>query len=565
MLVVTLYLATQVSVPQLLQEYLEELYLSSPMTANKVGYHKDGVDRRLDDVSPAARSRRVAFLRGLADRLKGLDRKNLSANDVADARLLDENVALELLSLEHAKDFARRPDLYVGALGEAFFNMARPYAPLDQRGEDVAVRLGEIPRYLAQAQQNLTTYVDAFVQAAVEDGHGLAEFLHGELAHTFAKSAANAKIQAALPRAEKAINDFLAFASGPLQKMPAGSWRYGKELYNLRFPHYLQTELTPDAVYQRAQQRLAEIKQEMRDLARKLYPQLKPGVRLAKDADVVRLTLAEIAKEHSTPAGLFEQAKEDVKRQIAWVRRKKLLTLPPTSKLQVLETPPFMRSLYGVAGFDGAPPLTPDVGAFYYVTPFPKDWPKEKAESKLREYNKWKMELISIHEAIPGHFVQFQYANRVQPEVRRVARWLLNSTAYVEGWAAFAEDLMVSSGYLAGPKMRLTYLKGLLRVVANSMLDVGLHSRGMTEAQAMALMMDDTYQEKTEAELKLRRARLDVTQLCSYFVGYEEWRGLRDELKQANGPTFEQRAFLDRALSYGGVALPSLRKLMLDK
>jgi uncharacterized protein (DUF885 family) len=260
---------------------------------------------------------------------------------------------------------------------------------------------------------------------------------------------------------------------------------------------------------------------------------------------------------------MLKEATEEVARERAWVKSHNILTLPGTDNLQIRETPPFMRSLYGVAGFDGAPPLTPDVGAFYYVTPFPKEWTKEKAESKLREYNKWKMELISIHEAMPGHYVQLQWANRVQPEYRRVARWLLSSTAYVEGWAVFAESFMVESGYLDDPRMKLTFEKGLLRMLANTVLDIGLHSRGMTEAEAMKLMVEDTFQEKTEAELKLRRARLDVTQLCSYFVGYEEWRSIRDAVRKTQGKAWDQRAFLDRALGHGGVALPSLRELML--
>jgi hypothetical protein len=282
------------------------------------------------------------------------------------------------------------------------------------------------------------------------------------------------------------------------------------------------------------------------------------------DAALVKAVLADIAKDHATPEGLFQQAKDDVAREIAFIKQHDLLTLPPTENLKITETPPFMRALYGVAGFDGAPPLMPELGAFYYVTPIPKEWAKERVESKLREYNKWKMELISIHEAIPGHFVQLQWANRVEPEYRRVARWLLSSTAYVEGWAVFTEDLMVSGGYLKDPRMELTYLKGILRMLANTVLDISLQSRDMSEADAMKLMVDDTFQERTEAELKLRRARLDVTQLCSYFVGYEEWRTLRDEVKQREGARFSQKAFLDRALRHGGVALPSLRELMLQ-
>jgi uncharacterized protein (DUF885 family) len=246
-----------------------------------------------------------------------------------------------------------------------------------------------------------------------------------------------------------------------------------------------------------------------------------------------------------------------------FVETHKILTLPATEKIQVIETPAFLRSLLGVAAFDPAPPLTPELGSFYYVTPFPKDWPKEKAESKLREYNRYTMEIISIHEAMPGHFVQFQCANQVQPESRRALRSVLGSGAYAEGWAVLAQDLMVDAGYLGDPKLQIANLKNLMRAVANSILDIRLHSRGMTDDEAMKLMTEDTFQERTEAELKLRRAKLSVTQLCTYFVGHEEWRSILDAGRKAQGKAFDQRAFLDRALKLGALPLPSLREILV--
>jgi uncharacterized protein (DUF885 family) len=566
MLVLTVMLAANTQVQPLVEDYLKEYYRYSPTSASAVGYHKEGVDRRLDDVGAPARGKRATYLKALAKKLAALDRNALSPDDRADARLLDENVALELLSLEEAKDWARRPDSYVGALGSVFFNMmAREYAPLEQRGADVAARLGQLPRYLTQAQKNLGVYVDAFHDAALDDGKGLREMLANDLPKAFEGAKSKAQIDKALPGALKAIDAYLAFVDGAYKKLPAGSWRYGRVLYDKRFPHYLQTDLTPDEVLKRAEDQIVKTRAEMAKLARQIFTQMHKGVMPTTDeAKLIKGVLDDIAKEHSTPDALFGDAKADVAREVAFIQKKNLLTLPPIENLIVRETPPFMRSIYGVAGFDGAPPLQPDLGAFYYVTPFPKDWPKEKAESKLREYNRYAMEIISIHEAMPGHFVQFQYANKVAPDYRRVARWLLSSNAYAEGWGVFAQELMVEAGYLdKDPKLALVEMKNILRVLANTVLDIRLHSRDMTEEDALKLMTETTFQEKTEAEQKMRRARLDITQLCTYFVGLEEWRSIREAAKKAAGKSWDQKAFLDKALGYGGVALPSLRELMV--
>jgi uncharacterized protein (DUF885 family) len=566
MLVLTIMLTT-VTVPQLTQEYLAEYYRYSPTAATAVGYHRDGVDRRLDDISPAARSRRMAYLKGLRQKLAALGHDSLSPDDRADARLLEENIALELVTLEEAKDYSRRVDSYVGGLGNTFFNMtAREYAPADARAADIAARLGQVPRYLAQAKKNIAVSIDAFHDAALDDGRGSYDFLKNDLPKAFEGKPGMAQIEQALPAALAAIDGYLKWVDGPYRKLPKASWRYGRALYDKRFPHYLQTDLSPDEVLARAEAQIKSVRAEMARLARGLWAKAHPGKDApADEGALVKAVLDEIAKDHSTPEGMFSDAKADVAREQKFVADHHLLTLPPTDNLRVMETPPFMRSLYGVAGFDGAPPLQPELGAFYYVTPFPKDWSKERVESKLREYNRWNMEIISIHEAMPGHFVQFQFANRVQPDYRRVARWMLSSNAYAEGWGVFAQELMVEAGYLGGdPRFKLAEMKNILRVLANSVLDIRLHSRELSEDDAIKLMIDTTFQERTEAEQKMRRARLDVTQLCTYFVGLEEWRSIRDAARKAQGKAFDQRAFLDRALSYGPVAMPSLRELMLS-
>jgi uncharacterized protein (DUF885 family) len=359
-------------------------------------------------------------------------------------------------------------------------------------------------------------------------------------------------VKSASDGAVKTIRAYLAYVEGELAKRPKSSFRYGKENYARRFGPYLQTERTPAEVLAAAKRRLPEMQREMAALARKILPDAPKD-----DHAAIRAALAEVAKDHPAPEALFSTVKQDLTEARAFVRDQKLLTLPEHDNLQVIETPPFLRSQFGVGAFDGAPPLEPQLGAFYYVTPFPKEWPKERVESKLREYNHWMLQLLTIHEAMPGHYVQFEHANAVQPEWRRTLRRVLGAAAYIEGWAVYAQDMMVDAGYLAGdPRLRFTNDKMELRVIANTILDVELQAGEMSDEQAMKLMLEEAFQEKPEAEAKLRRAKLSVTQLCSYFVGAEAWRALRQKARVTAGP--DLRAYHDRVLAGGAVTLGTL-------
>ncbi|HEY7958064.1 MAG TPA: DUF885 domain-containing protein [Polyangia bacterium] len=549
-----LALGSVTPIQSLSAEYLRALWKTSPMTASQVGYHKEGVDRRLDELTPSARARRAAWLHGFESRLETAAKKSSDREDGADAELLRQSIALELLDLDEAHDFSRRCDQPLDNLGSTFFMMtARSYAPFERRAQDVAARLGAVPRYLAEAQAGLTTDVDVFREAARDDGEGLIDYLQHDLEQAFKNSNSRSKIDAGVAQAVKAVRGYLDFVAVELPKRPKGTFRYGKALYDKRFRPYLQTDRAPDEVLGAARRRLAEIKGEMAKLAQKIVP-----------SGDVREALALVAKDHPAPAELFATVRKQLDQARAFVVEKNLLTLAPQDTLRVIETPPFLRSQLGVAAFDGAPPLQPELGAFFYVTPFPSDWPKAKVEAKLREYNRYMLALITIHEAMPGHYVQFEHANRVQPETRRVLRWVLGSNAYIEGWASYAQELMVDAGFMqSDPKLRLEEDKLELRAVTNAILDIELHTQNLSDADALSLMEDGAYQERPEAELKLRRAKLSVTQLCSYFVGDEAWRQIRKAAEEARGRGFELRAFHDRALAEGAVPLPTLRALLL--
>jgi len=231
----------------------------------------------------------------------------------------------------------------------------------------------------------------------------------------------------------------------------------------------------------------------------------------------------------------------------------------------VIDTPEFMRGIYAVGGFNAAPPLQPELGAFYWITPIPKTWPKDRIESKLREYNNYGLQQLTIHEAMPGHYVQLEYANDVQPKSRRLLRNIFGNGPYIEGWGVYAQQLMTDQGYPDNSSgMRLTLGKQLLRVLANTILDVRLQTMGMTDQQALDLMIKDTYQEKEEATAKLQRAKLSSCQLPTYFAGWKGWLQVRDRYQQKQGSKFSLKEFHERALKESALPLPTLENLLLQ-
>jgi uncharacterized protein (DUF885 family) len=305
---------------------------------------------------------------------------------------------------------------------------------------------------------------------------------------------------------------------------------------------------TPEQVLADAEAALKSVQQEMQKLA---------GGKSVKSA------LDEIAKQHAAPDQYMDEAKRDLQEATNFVKEKNLVPIPGRANLQVIETPEFMRGVYGVGGFNPAPALEPQLGAFYWVTPIPKEWPKERTESKLREYNTYGMQELTIHEAMPGHYLQFEYANKLEPKTRRLLRGIWSNGPYVEGWAVYAQQLMSDEGYMHNDvALRMTFLKQMLRVITNAIMDVRMQTMEMSDEQAMDLMMNQGFQEKEEATAKLQRAKLSSCQLPMYFVGWRGWLNVRDEYKKQKGSAFNLSEFHERALKQSAVPLPVLSSLL---
>ena len=558
---------------RLSEEFVYTTLSFSPSAATGVGLHQynnQNLDNLLDDVGPASLEKQRQFYRGFRERLNALDAARLTAEDRADLRILQDQIGLALLDLEEAHSEQHNPTSYVEALGNALFNpFTLEYAPQPARIRNIIERLKQVPRYLEQATANLTTAPDLWTKVAIDENEGNVR-LAGDTIRKAVPADLRGSYDSAAAPALAALAKFQEFLTNTLSKKTEADWRLGSDRYARKFRFVLETGMEPGATLAQAERELKQVRAHMLDVAlplhRKMVPAHRDPAELSgeeRENRVIREVLDRIAERHSTPETYLDDARKDLDETRAFVARKHLLTLPARANLQVIPTPEFMRGAYSVGGFNPAPALEPQLGAFYWVTPIPASWPKERIESKLREYDYYGLQLLTIHEAMPGHYVQFEFANDVQPKSRRALRAVYGNGPYVEGWAVYATQMMLDEGYPDhSPEMDLSFAKQLLRVFANTILDIRLQSSNMTDQEALDLMEKQTFQEKEEAEEKLQRAKLTSCQLPVYFVGWRAWRDLRDSYSKAKGESFNLAEFHDRALKEGAVPLPVLGALL---
>ena len=333
----------------------------------------------------------------------------------------------------------------------------------------------------------------------------------------------------------------------------------------------METDITPQQLLSDAQQELKAVRAEMLQLALPMHAQMFPGhgdhsdlTGRDRENKIIGEVLDKISEEHPRRDQLQQVIEADLVGIKQFIRDKKIVSLPSRDNLKVIPTPPFMRGIYSVAGFHSAPPLEPQAEAEYWVTPIDPKMPEAQAESKLREYNNYTLQWLSLHEALPGHYVQFEHLNDIQPESRRLVLSLLGNGAYIEGWAEYGAQVMMDEGFLDNnPKFRMMMRKIRLRLLANAILDIRMQTMGMTDEQAMDLMTKDTFQTQAEAEGKLLRAKLSSTQLPTYYVGLREWLAFRKRYQEAAGKNFDMLKFHDLVLDQGPLPVPVVEKLVM--
>ncbi len=571
---------------KLSEEFIHETLALSPASASQAGYHQHkepktggtiALDAMLDDVSAAgfAEQRRVYAQwreRFHAETAAG----SLNPEDAADWQLIDDQIALNLLEFDRIQNYKHNPTVYVELLGGALFQpFTDDYAPEDVRLGHILSRIAAIPMFLDQARSQLLDADPIFVKVAVEENDGNVDLIQNTIGPAIpVASALKPEFERVAPLAVDALHKFSRWLQDDLAKRKTErSWRLGKELYAEKFRLVMETPITPDQVLGDAEKVMKQTRAEMLQIAIPLHKQYYPDhdehatlSAQERENKVIGEVLQKISDDHPKRDDLMKTVNEDLTGIRQFILDKKVVSLKSRDNLKVIPTPPFMRGIYSVAGFHSAPPLDPNAEAQYWVTPIDPKTPEDRAESKLREYNNWVLQWLSIHEALPGHYVQAEHANEIQPLSRRLCRGMFGNGAYVEGWAEYIAQVMMQQGYADNDaRYRLSYLKVWLRAVGNAVLDIRMQTMGMTDAEAMSFMMNDAFQTRAEADGKLQRAKLSSTQLPTYYVGTSDWWRLRKAYEAAKGKDFTLAEFHDRALDEGALPVPWLGKLLLGK
>ncbi len=555
----------------------------SPVNASYAGYHKHTdpktgkvleLDAMLDDVSPEGWSKQIAFYREWQKRFRQIKPQSLDLQDQTDWRLIDDNIAFSLLQMERMQTQKYQPQIYVELIGNALFlPLTQNYAPLDVRLAHVLARIEAIPRLVEQTKQSVTQADPIFISTAKLENPGNIDLIENTIKEEIpAGSPLRQRYDVAAPKAIAALKDLDNWLDSDLAKRKTTqTWRTGKDFYAEKFRLVMQTPVTPEQVLATAEQELKQVRAEMLSLAlpmhKQMYPDHSDHADLAeheRENKIISEVLMRISDEHPNRDRLLPTIEADINGITQFIRDKKIVALSDRQNLKVMPTPPFMRGIFSVAGFHGAPPLEPNAEAQYWVTPISSDTPEDQAESRLREYNNWTLKWLTIHEALPGHYIQFEHANNLQPENRRLLRNLFGNGAYIEGWAEYIAQVMMDEGFLDNsPKFRMVMRKLRLRLLANTILDVRMQTMNMSDDEAMKLMTEECFQTEAEAKGKLRRAKLSSTQLPTYYVGLKDWLQLRHDYQAKMGSKFNMIEFHNAVLDQGPVPIMYLRQVIM--
>jgi len=569
---------------ELSDQFMKDSLALSPTSASAAGYHKHvdaktgktiELDALLDDMSLEAMAEQRAFYANWRERFRNETPVSaLDPQDAADWQLIDDQIGLNLLEFDKIQNYRHNPTVPVELIGNALFlPLTQDYASHDVRVGHVLSRVDAIPRLLAQVKKYLSDSDPIFITTAIEENNGNIDMIQNTIAAEIpAGSPLKKEYDKVAPPAIAALKDFSQWLQNDLAKRPSHmTWRLGKEFYDQKFRLVMETDVTPEQVLADAEEGLRSVRAEMLDLAlpmhAKMYPDHTDHSDLAiheRQNLIITEVLRKISDEHPRPDQLQRTIEADLESIKQFIRDKKIVSLGTRDNLKVIPTPPFERGIYSVAGFHSAPPLEPQAEAEYWVTPIDPKMPADKVESKLREYNNYTLYWLSIHEALPGHYVQFEHLNNIQPERRRLLRSLFANGAYVEGWAEYIAQVMMDEGFLNNdPRFRMVMRKIRLRLLANAILDVKMQTMGMTDEQAMDLMTKDAFQTQAEAEGKLVRAKLSSTQLPTYFVGLREWLAFRKKYQAEAGKNFDMLKFHDLVLDQGPLPVPVVEKLVM--
>ncbi|MGL4943102.1 MAG: DUF885 domain-containing protein [Thermoguttaceae bacterium] len=550
--------------------YLDAFPAFSPVSATWLGDHR--FDSELDEVSPEAREKQLAFIQKTLKELDAIPRDKLSVANQIDAAMLRHQLEASVFYLTELKNWESDPILYSNLVGGAIYNlMARDFAPLADRLRSATARLEKLPRLYQQIRSTLVPERVSPVQAeaVVKQNRGVISIIENQIKPHIASLASDdrERLNRAIETATKAVEEHQTWLEEVLTPRAKADFRLGPELYDKKLFYSLGTPMSRDEINELATKRLVETRDEMFTVASEIYKREYPATCFPADPTpeykqaIIRAALEVVYRNIPPRDGVVDAAKKSLAEATEFVRKHELVTIPP-DPVEIILMPEFQRGV-SVAYCDSPGALDVGQKTFYAVSPIPDDWTDAQVASFLREYNLRSIDDLTIHEAMPGHYLQLAHANRYNGKLRQV----LASETFIEGWAIYSERLMADAGFRSDDDlaMRLINRKWELRAITNALIDQGIHAGSMTRDEAMALMMEVGFQEEREAAMKWTRALLTSTQLSTYFVGTMEMFAIRRDVEAKRGKDFRLKEYHDELLSFGSPFPRFARVMMLGE
>ena len=541
--------------------FLEGLWKLNPDWATSVGYHK--YDSLLFVPDDKLRDKMTTYAKVQVDSLSRFDVNTLNDANKIDYHLMQNQMESIEWANQSLKAYQWDPSSY-NVISTFAYILNEHYEPLAKRLRNFYQKMANIPAYYKEAEKQLKNPVTELTDLAIEQHNGGVSVIEKDFGDSLKKTNIPAAEQKQmLERAHTSAEAIKAYTEWlkALKNDHPRSFRLGKELYEDKFKFDIQSALTPQQLYNAAIERKKYIHHAMVQISKKLWPKYFGNKAMPADSlELVAQVIDTLSSKHVAP-DQFQSAIENLMPKLtAFVRTKDLVTLDPAKPLIIRKEPGYMAGVAG-ASMSSPGPYDKDGNSYFNVGSL-AGWPAEKAESYLREYNQYTLQILCIHEAIPGHYVQLVYANQAPSIIKSI----FGNTAMIEGWAVYSEEMMLDNGYDGdSPEMRLMWYKWHLRSVCNTILDYSVHTQNMSKQDALRLLTHEAFQQQAEAEGKWKRVSVTSVQLDSYFTGYKEIMDLREAYKKKMGDKYKLKEFNEKFLSYGSAPVKFIRDAMLAK
>lgn len=544
--------------------WLDNYLRLSPVQATQIGDHR--FDDQVDDLSGKGRATQLAFNKNTLAKLGKINRAKLSRDNQVDYAILENSLKSTIFSFEEVKEWEWNPLYYHSVAGGAVYNlMAREFAPANIRAFNSMRRYRKIPKILEDMRAQIIpskvppNYAKTYAAQFVGIEQTFKEMVY-PIIEKMDNMNSNIDYETSLKLVKVALDNHKKWIDETLMPNAKGDFRVGAQIFDKTLSFSLMSNLTRQDIKKRALEEIKKVRGQMYEIAKTALNRNDAPNNPTPEQEqaIIKNALDLAASERPKRNELVETATKMTEIARKFVQEKDFITLPD-GPVKVILMPEFQRG-YAVAYCDSPGPLDKNLATYYAVSPVPDDWDDAKSDSFLKEYNMRGIQDIAVHEAMPGHYVQLFHAN----SCKSILRAVLSSGSFIEGWAVYAERVMVEQGFKSDdPLYKLTQLKVYLRTITNALIDQAIHCEGMGEEEMMKLLTQTAFQEESEARGKWRRAQLSYTQLSTYFVGFLEHYETREIYKAKQGAAFNLKKYHDSVLAFGSPPMKFARALLI--